>query len=113
MYLAYGDRVDFVLVYLREAHAMDSFLPMLFGEIEDPVTAEERRTMALFSSKTLGMTTPAVVDDMDDSVSHAYRGWPERLYLVDTEGNIAFRCGPGPFGFDPDGLEDAIREELK
>lgn len=99
-----------MLVYLREAHAMDSRLPMLFGEIEDPVTMKERREMALFSSKELGITFPSVVDSMDDAVSRAYHGWPERLYLVDRDGTVAFRCGPGPFGFDPGGLEDAIRE---
>lgn len=88
---------------------MDSRLPMTFGNIEDPVTFEERRIMAEFSSQTLGLTMPAVVDDIDDAVSIAYHGWPERLYLIDSDGQVLFRCGPGPFGFDPDGLEEAIR----
>jgi hypothetical protein len=105
--------VTFVVVYLREAHAMDSDLPMAFGEIEDPITLEERREMAVFSSEAMGLTMPSVVDDMDDAVAIAYQGWPERLYLVDTDGDVAFRCGPGPFGFDPDGLEAAIRDLLR
>ncbi|MDA1264312.1 MAG: hypothetical protein O2816_04450, partial [Planctomycetota bacterium] len=94
---------------MREAHAMDSRLPMLFGEIEDPVTLAERHQMAVFSSTQLGFTMPSVVDDMQDSVGVAYDAWPERLFLVDREGKVAYRCGPGPFGFDPDGLEDALR----
>ena len=64
--------------------------------------------MAEFSSEALGLTMPAVVDDLDDAVSIAYHGWPERLYLIDTDGMVLYRCGPGPFGFDPDGLEEAI-----
>ena len=44
---------------------MDSRLPMMFGNIEDPVTYEERRVMANFSSKELGMEIPAVVDELD------------------------------------------------
>lgn len=96
------------MVYIREAHAMDSRLPMTFGNVEDPVTFEERRVMAEFSSEALGLTMPAVVDDLDDAVSIAYHGWPERLYLIDADGKVLYRCGPGPFGFDPDGLEEAI-----
>ena len=30
--------MDFLVVYIREAHAMDSRLPMTYGAIEDPVT---------------------------------------------------------------------------
>tara|TARA_B100000609_G_C16856438_1_gene252930 strand:+ start:98 stop:403 length:306 start_codon:yes stop_codon:yes gene_type:complete len=97
-----------VVIYIREAHAMDSRLPMMFGNIEDPVTYEERRVMANFSSKELGMEIPAVVDELDDAVSMAYQGWPERLYLIAPDGEVLYRCGPGPFGFDPDGLEQAI-----
>lgn len=91
---------------------MDSRLPMMFGEIEDPVTLEERHQMAMFSTATLGFTMPSVVDDMEDTAGLAYAAWPERLYLVGRDGKVAFRCGPGPFGFDPDGLEASIVELL-
>lgn len=91
---------------------MDSHLPMAFGAIEDPVTFEERRKMAEYSSSELGMTMPSLVDNLDDEVGKAYLAWPERLYLVGADGKLTFRCGPGPFGFDPDGLEDAIRDLL-
>lgn len=92
---------------------MDSRLPMTFGEIEDPVTYEERRELAVFSSDALGLTIPAVVDELDDAVSQAYQGWPERLYLIDVDGKVLYRGGPGPFGFDPDGLEEAIQARLQ
>jgi hypothetical protein len=104
--------VDFLIVYVREAHAMDSHLPMTFGAVEDPVTMDERHAMAAFSSKELGLTMPAVVDELDDHVSLAYSAWPERLYLVGPAGKVLFRCGPGPFGFDPDGLGSAIEDHL-
>lgn len=91
---------------------MDSRLPMTFGAVEDPVTMEERHQMAQFATETLGLTMPALVDGLDDAVSLAYSGWPERLYLVGPNADVLFRCGPGPFGFDPDGLEAAIKEHL-
>lgn len=91
---------------------MDSRLPMMFGSVEDPIDDAERQAMARFSSKELGLEIPAVVDRIDDDVSEAYHGWPERLYLVGADGNVLYRGGPGPFGFDPDGLEDSIREAV-
>lgn len=91
---------------------MDSWLPMAFGNIEDPVTNEERNRMATFCSRELALTIPAVVDDIDDAVSLDYSGWPERLYLIAKGGKVAYRGGPGPFGFDPDGFEAALREHL-
>jgi len=104
--------VRFVLVYCREAHAIDSWLPMEFGAVEDPITFDERRDMARFCSRELGLTLPAVVDELDDAVSRAYAGWPERLYLIDNDGKVVYRGGPGPFGFDPDGFEVALRQHL-
>ena len=41
-----------------------------------------------------------------------YGGWPDRLYLIDGGGRIAYQGGEGPFGFDPDALEAAVRAEL-
>lgn len=86
---------------------------MTFGNIEDPITLVERSRMAQFCSQELGLTIPAVVDRLDDAVSIAYQAWPERLYLIDQAGKVQFRCGPGPFGFDPDGLEKAILANMK
>jgi len=53
-----------------------------------------------------------VVDGVDNAVASAYGGWPDRLYLVRSDGRIAFRGGEGPFGFKPDELERAIEREL-
>ena len=47
----------------------------------------------------------AVVDDIDDSTDTKYTGWPERLYLIDRDGRVAYKSQPGPFGFKPAELE--------
>ena len=49
-----------------------------------------------------------VVDDMDDHVGHAYSGMPDRLYLIDREGRVAYKGGRGPFGFKPGELEQSL-----
>lgn len=38
----------------------------------------------------------------------AYAAWPERLYLVDLGGRVAYAGGRGPFGFKPAQLKRAI-----
>jgi alkylhydroperoxidase family enzyme len=54
------------------------------------------------------MTIPLLVDDIDDRVGHLYSGMPDRLYLIDRNGRVAFKSGRGPFGFMPGELEQAI-----
>lgn len=108
--------MDFRLVYIREAHPVEGEMPpseahMLF--IEDPVTFEERVAMAQRCTAELGLDKiPLLVDAMDNELAHAYEAWPDRLYLIGLDGKVAWRCGRGPFGFDPDGFEAAILKEL-
>jgi hypothetical protein len=33
---------------------------------------------------------------------------PNRLYLIDRDGKVAFKNGRGPFGFHPRQLEQAL-----
>ena len=51
---------------------------------------------------------PLLVDEQDDRVGHAYSGMPDRLYLIDREGCVAYKSGRGPFGFLPGELEQAL-----
>jgi hypothetical protein len=108
--------VQFLVVYIREAHAVDGAWPITepgLPVIEEPLSLEERREVAAECVVKLALEPmPAVVDDISDAANLAYEAWPDRLFLVDAEGHIAFRSGPGPFGFEPKALEDAIRREL-
>ena len=115
MFHNYGDDVQFVLVYVREAHAIDSRSPSLRGPIvEDPISDKERDAVASTCVTELGLDIfPAVIDRIDDRVSLAYGAWPDRFYLVGKDGKIAYAGGQGPFGFKPDEMEDAILDELK
>jgi len=117
MYARYGADVQFYVVYIREAHALDSTSPSGGGGnpiVEDPRTLLERRQVAEVCLTKLELEAlPALVDDVDDSVNTAYAAWPDRLYLIGADGRIAFHGGRGPFGFLPDELEAAIKAELE
>ena len=81
--------------------------------VEDPVSLFERNGVAKVCMTKLALEPmPALVDDMDDTANEAYSGWPDRLYLVGKDGNIAYHGGRGPFGFKPDELEEAIQKEV-
>jgi len=118
MWGRWGDRVAFLVVYLREAHALDSPVPLGGADempiVEDPLVLEERQALARVCMTRLALEPiPAVVDEIDDRVGRAYEAHPDRLYLVGRDGRIAYRGGPGPFGFVPDELEAAIQAELR
>jgi type I thyroxine 5'-deiodinase len=53
-----------------------------------------------------------VVDDFANSTELAYTGWPDRLYVIDAEGKIAYKSAPGPYGFEPGGVEETLTKLL-
>lgn len=98
---------------MREAHPLDGKMPSPFGLVEDPITDVERADVAGTCREKLDLPMPTLVDRVDDKVSRAYAGWPDRLYLVGKDGKIAFAGGPGPQGFEPEAWAEAIAAEKK
>jgi type I thyroxine 5'-deiodinase len=81
--------------------------------VEEPLESRERVAVAKRCMSALALRPiPALIDGIDNQVDEAYEAWPDRLYLVDRDGRIAYRSGPGPFGFKPEELADAIAQEL-
>jgi hypothetical protein len=116
LHAKWGERVDFRIVYIREAHPLDGDAPPRepdAPQILQPRTSAARHEVAAACVAGLGLEAiPAWVDDMDDAVSRAYAAQPDRLYLIGADGKVAWKCGKGPQAFDPEGLEAAIREAL-
>lgn len=75
----------------------------------DPRTEAERVQVADTCVRKLGIRFPALVDGIDNTVEHAYTGWPDRLYLIDRDGRVEYKSAPGPFGFEPKDLESALQ----
>ncbi len=111
MQAEYGDQVQFFVVYCREAHAIDSDRPN-GTEVEQPVSTEERRSVAVKFLEDMKLEIPALLDNIDDKTSRDYASSPDRLYLVGKDGKIAYAGDKGPRGFKPDELETAIQQEL-
>ena len=73
-----------------------------------PKDEAERELVAGACVRKLGIKFPAVIDGFDNTVEKAYTGWPDRIYLIDAKGRVAFKTKPGPFGFKPDDLRAAL-----
>ncbi len=73
-----------------------------------PATDDAREHVADACSTQLDLSIPTIIDDMDNTTDLAYSALPDRLYLVGTDGRIAYKSGRGPMGFRPDELEAAI-----
>ena len=112
MYKRYGDRVAFLGIYVREAHPTDGW-PLPSNEkagiaFSQPTDLGEKFAVAKKCCTLLKMTIPLFVDELDDRVGHAYSGMPDRLYLVDRDGRVAYKGGRGPMGFKPGELEQSV-----
>ncbi len=70
-----------------------------------PRTLAQRVAIANDFVKRFRYDVPLAVDDMENHANEAYAGWPERFYIVDENGKIAFKGKPGPFGFHPEEVE--------
>jgi type I thyroxine 5'-deiodinase len=78
---------------------------------KQPRTEAEREAVAEACVVGLDLGMPMVLDEMSNEVDAAYAALPERLYVVDPEGRIAYRSEPGPWGFNMDDWEKAIRDQ--
>ena len=126
LYQEYHGRVQFLTIYIREAHPVDgwwfgeglqarlmkAYSPQAALDVYDPQTMEERRAVASRCEETLQYGIRTYVDEMDDRVSKAYAALPTRLYLVGRDGRVAFAGGLGPWGFKPAELGQAIERYL-
>ena len=102
----------FYIVYIQEAHASDFWQMddnIRQGVIfKDPRTLIARAAVAGSCVRKLHIAIPALLDGMDNRVEVEYNGWPDRLYVIDTQGRIVFRSKPGPFGFHPRDMEPLL-----
>ena len=98
----------FYVVYIQEAHASDSWRLAGNVSVATPHSFDERGAVASSCVRKLGIEMPALVDGVENTTEAAYTGWPDPLYLIDRQGRVAYKSGPGPFGFHPAELQSAL-----
>lgn len=112
----YKGQVEFLLVYVREAHPTDGWqVPRNEKEkvlLESAKTYEEKDEHATSCARNLGITFTTLVDGMDNATEKAYTAWPDRFYIIDKAGKIVVKGRPGPEGFKAVEIEAGIKKVL-
>jgi hypothetical protein len=99
--------VDFLTIYIREAHPTDEWMMKSNEKDKDdvcykqPKTIEDRIAIANDFTKRYKFAVPFGIDEMSNAANDAYAAWPERLYIVDERGQISYKGGNGPFKYNP------------
>ncbi len=70
-----------------------------------PHSLEARVAIANDFVRRLQYPIPMGVDSMDDRTMKLYAAWPERIYIIDEDGKIAYKGGIGPAGYHPEEMQ--------
>ncbi len=117
----YGDRFQFVLIYIREAHPIGGMQSGPAGSefiIPDPLNLEQRREAAIQFAEKRKLDFPILIDSMDDTQAVQWGAWPARLFLIDQRGTVVYSGQQGPwfvkptedFDFGMHGVPEFIRD---
>jgi hypothetical protein len=71
-------------------------------------TGQDRVSTAEVCVLRLAIELPSLVDGIDNRVERAYTGWPDRMYVIGTDGRVKYMSAPGPYGFVTAELEQAV-----
>ena len=106
----------FFVVYIMEAHPIDAWQDddNLKDKIRvaSPKSLAERCALAGTCMTKLAVKIPPLIDDLANTTEIAYTAWPDRLYLVDHDGRVAYKSKPGPYGFKPGEMAEVLKRLL-
>jgi hypothetical protein len=112
----YRGEVEVVIVYIKEAHPEDEWQSEsnIEGDVvyQQPKSFEARVGLVKTFIEKMGVKTPTLVDGIENTAMACYAAWPERIYVIDTDGTIAYKGGMGPFGFEPEEVEELLEDRF-
>jgi len=105
-------QVDFLGVYISEAHATDEWPLGVKYCVEQPKTMDTRLSIANEFVTNHKFLLPMLVDTMDNQFDSLFAAWPERFYIV--QDNVLALVGEPTteFGFDREILRSTLRSML-
>lgn len=103
-------------MYVKEAHPEDEW-QMDSNEDQgicyaQPTTVAERIAIAKDFVQHSQYQIPLLVDSIDNRADELYAAWPERLYVIDERGQVAYKGKVGPFGYEPDEVEAWLEQRF-
>jgi len=109
---SHSDRVQFLCIYLDEAHASDG-IQLTVNRTEgidhkQPRSEDERAAIAADCLERFKFPFPVLLDTMDDDAKEYFIASPVRLYMLNKEGRIAYKGGLGPHYLDVEEFKASI-----
>ena len=108
--MTYQDKIDFVIVYIREAHADRLEKDQDVAVKNQPKSLAERMVLATQCVAKYKFTIPMVLDNLEGSVAKAYQAMPVRVTITDTAGKVVYYGGKGPRNFKIPEIEAALKK---
>lgn len=104
------------MVYILEAHPVDAWETEANQKdkisVASPKTLAERCEVEGVCATKLALRIPAIIDNLQNTTEESYTAWPDRLYVIDRDGRVAYKSKPGPFGFKPAEMEVVLKQVL-
>jgi len=110
LYASYNGHIEFLIVYIREAHPEMLKDGHKTGVVGRPDDIDERTILATECVTEFKFTMPMVIDAMDGKVNSDYQAAPVRVTITDIDGKVAFYAGRGPFDFRLPPVERTIKK---
>jgi len=107
---AHSQNIDFVVVYIAEAHASDAWPLGHFVDIPNHTCqADRNQALSLLRSKFfLDSSIPIFADTMENHFDKEFAVWPERCY-ISIDGVLQYVAMPNhEFGYDRDEFANAL-----
>jgi len=106
-------KIDFLGVYISEAHAQDEWPLGVKYCIDQPKTIEERLEIARNFVTEFHFELPLLVDTMSNEFDNVFAAWPERFYIAKNNEILLVGEPTTEFGFDRVQLRKNICEFLQ
>ncbi len=91
----FGDSVHWVLVYTKEAHPVDGHVAGINRregiEVPQHVSFEKRLECAKICRRKMNLKAMVLVDGIDNKITEAYGGHPNRGFVIDADGMVVSR----------------------
>jgi len=108
--VSYNDQIQFLIVYIREAHPNLLKEGNKTGIVGRPRNIDERVILATECVAKYKFTIPMVIDGIDGKVNREYKAAPVRITVTDIDGKVAFYAGRGPWDFRIPPVERTLKK---
>lgn len=110
----FAEKVDFLLVYIAEAHADDEWpigSDLVFNQ---PKTLEDRQKIIMEFFQKTEFEWPCLMDNEKNEFDEIYSAWPLRFYIIDNYGRLPLIAEPQDGGYyELPKIERAIQTEIE